>query len=548
VSSGGFSAWANTQRGFQWLVVICVLVFAGLAAMQSALKENKQDKPEVLPDRSVYNQKTPSGYGAWYQTLKQARVPVSTWRKDFKILLHDTQDPPLEEREAAKKMPLGFQPKTMVIIEPYPYSFNDNTFTKNEVAMILYWVYMGNTVILLDPFERKSMVNLLKHLALPQSVSANQNSKKSDTPPPGALTIRKSLSTLSALPDTQSLLWTNQIGAHLRRPPVITDYAHFPVNPALTMETFDWQEDPLKAALEEDLQEEEDSQETSEDTEDQKELTPEEIPEEEDEDAAEEDASLPSFKDFDLSTLMSVPYHPYVLVADQHEHPVVIGGMYGRGQLILGTVSGLASNDQLFRDGDQFQLMTNLVMSPGLPILINEYVHGKTDEDSVLLHLGKTPLGILYTQLIMLFCLVLWVSLNRWRPVLTQEKLTRENSSLRFLKSLSFLYQRTGATPVVLAPDFKKLSGLIEPHLPVSVLLKEMDYAQLQQLSGVVIGSHVLSESDVDLLHRVQVCLKNNRKLSAKETLVLSLAQSDLIRQLHRHQGESVQESLKQKI
>jgi hypothetical protein len=550
MSSGSLSGWAGTQRGFQWLVVICVLIFAGLAAMQSALKDDRQSKPEVLPDRSVFNQSKPSGYGAWYQTLKQAKVPVTLWRKDFKVLIHDTQDPPLEEREAAKKMPLGFQPKTMVIIEPYPYSFSENTFTKNEVAMILYWVYMGNTVILLDPFERKSMVNLLKHLSLPQtyshkveaSVGKESVGKKKDASikiesediKPITLAVRKPAFSMQIAPETRAFLWVNALDAYLKSPPVVSEYAHFPVSSSFIMKNIEWPDDPLKTLLEKDEAASKDSAKAA--SAEEKELEPAEI---EPEDFG-GDSSLPSFKDFDLSTLMEVPYHPFVLVEDTSHHPVVIGGTYGQGQLILGTVSGLASNDQLFREGDQFQLMTNLVTSPGLPVLINEYVHGNTDQDSVFLHLGKTPLGIIYTQLIMLFCLVLWVSLNRWRPVLTQEKPNRENSSFRFLKSLSYLYYRTGATPVVLAPDFKKIAGLIEPHLPASVLLKEMDYTQLQQLTGVVIGAHVLSERDVDLLHRVQVCLKNNRKLLPKETLSLSLAQSELIRQLQRHQGDPV--------
>lgn len=553
MSSGSLSAWVGTQRGFQWLVVICVLIFAGLAAMQSALKDGRQNKPEVLPDRSVFNQSKPSGYGAWYQTLKQAKVPVTIWRKDFKILLHDTQDPPLEERDTAKKLPLGFQPKTMVIIEPNPYSFDENTFTKNEVAMILYWVYMGNTVILLDPFERKSMVNLLKHLALPQpftrellpmeidkkkkEISEETSLQKKVPQLPVSLTIRQVPNGLEKSTAFQKLLWSKNLGSYMKSPAQVVEYSHFPENLGFAMSSVEIVEDPLRDSLENDTPQN-NGEEGEKDSVNKEPGNDESGNEEPDFSAA--DPSLPSFKDFDLSTLMDVPYHPFVLVEDQAHHPVVIGGTYGQGQLILGTVSGLASNDQLFRDGDQFQLMTNLVTSPGLPVLINEYVHGKRDEDSVFLHLGKTPLGIIYTQLIMLFCLVLWVSLNRWRPVLTQEKQIQENSSLRFLKSLSYLYYRTGATPVVLAPDFKKIAGLIEPHLPASVLLKEMDYTQFHQLTGVAIGAHVLSERDVDLLHRVQVCLKNSRKLSAKETLSLSLALSDLIRQLQRHQGEPV--------
>lgn len=134
-----------SNRRFYLTVLTLLLILIGGIFLTAVLKKEKAEQEELFPNHSIYNEK-PSGYQAWYQALTLAGVTTHVWRLPFTQL---------------KDLP---SPVTMVIIGPQSYNNYSPTFTRKDIVLLERWVRQGNTLIVLDTFQRKAPQSLLSIL------------------------------------------------------------------------------------------------------------------------------------------------------------------------------------------------------------------------------------------------------------------------------------------------------------------------------------------------------------------------------------------------
>lgn len=173
------------------------------------------------------------------------------------------------------------------------------------------------------------------------------------------------------------------------------------------------------------------------------------------------------------------------LLQDKDGHPVLISIPYLNGKLIVGTTPAMISNEQINDpEHDNYQFLTNLLLSENHPIYINEFVHGKGSENSILAYLNQnTPLGKVFTQLAFIFLLILWLSFTPWYPK-QHIKDQEESMALKvFIQSLGGILFRYNAGCLGLKAYLKKLEDdtqrIYQTPLSDTVKLKQIIQSRL---------------------------------------------------------------------
>ncbi|HEY9746270.1 MAG TPA: DUF4350 domain-containing protein [Oculatellaceae cyanobacterium] len=124
---------------------VCVLLLFVLSLISIWLKPQNLSPKEDFVNRSIYNS-APSGSRAWYLAIKKSGIPVSLWEESFQEL---------------KALP---GPATMLIIQPFAVISGRMVFDEAATQQLLTWVGQGNTLILLDDFQRPEAKAFIEHV------------------------------------------------------------------------------------------------------------------------------------------------------------------------------------------------------------------------------------------------------------------------------------------------------------------------------------------------------------------------------------------------
>jgi hypothetical protein len=137
-----------------------------------------------------------------------------------------------------------------------------------------------------------------------------------------------------------------------------------------------------------------------------------------------------------ISRFFSVlPAHPQlkILLQNSRQQPVLIDLPYGKGHLILGTVTDLAENVVLNQPNqDNFQFLSNLLLQQNNPVLINEFVHGYQEQRNALNYYLSIPavrLTLLQVGFLVLF--FLWSGFSNWKPPLPPDSENQSEANLK---------------------------------------------------------------------------------------------------------------------
>jgi hypothetical protein len=129
------------------LLPLFLLGLAGLTTINTFLGQAPKAQTEALTENSIYNN-GPSGYRAWFVTAQKAGIPIRVWENSFNEI---------------NTLPT---PATMLIVKPFTVSGSSVIFGKKEAARLMQWVAKGNTLILLDDFNRFGSNALARQLRL----------------------------------------------------------------------------------------------------------------------------------------------------------------------------------------------------------------------------------------------------------------------------------------------------------------------------------------------------------------------------------------------
>lgn len=108
----------------------------------------------------------------------------------------------------------------------------------------------------------------------------------------------------------------------------------------------------------------------------------------------------------------------------------------GAGKIIYAVTPFLAANAYQ-REPENFKFLTNLVTEPGLPLWVDEYLHGYKDpqvvqrenSDHWIAYLAKTPLALLAVQAIAILLVLIWEKNRRFGPPLPPAVPPQDSSS-----------------------------------------------------------------------------------------------------------------------
>lgn len=199
---------------------------------------------------------------------------------------------------------------------------------------------------------------------------------------------------------------------------------------------------------------------------------------------------------------------------------------HGQGSIYIGSIPDLAANGNLYKtDRDNFQLLTNLLLSIGKPILINEYVHGhQQSNDLFLFYYEQTPLGQIVIQLIFGFALLLWWSFTPWRP--RREVQVDEDSApipmQAFIQSLAGIYYKSDAASLLLQPYLQTIETSLRKRYRVSMNDQTALVSVLETLSmetDPTLRRRRVSDT-LALLARAQESSKNPKPQKSKSKLL----------------------------
>lgn len=209
-------------------------------------------------------------------------------------------------------------------------------------------------------------------------------------------------------------------------------------------------------------------------------------------------------------------------------HPVLVRIAYGKGTLILGTVSDMGDNSYLNgKPNDNYQFLANLLRREGKLIFVNEYVHAYEEAEDLLSYLGQnTPLGVIFVQLTLGFILLLWLSLTQWTPKPKGDNpaaaLAETNSLEAYVQSMARIYARTQASSLALGPQLNRLELLMRQRFRLTL----EDEARLKHLLGTSPGDYSSKddspESLVAALRQARLVVQGQGRLTHKELLRLS--------------------------
>lgn len=465
-----------SNRRFALILAVLILLLSGAIFLTTLVKSGQQGRDELMINRSVYNAK-PSGYKAWYQTLQNAGVQTRIWRTPFSSL---------------NKLPA---PATMVIIEPYTYNDMTVTFGPKDIKSLLAWVEEGNTLVLLDTFQRKNIRKLLVPLRIP---------------PPSAIPVNKAASwkTAKAYPLV--------IG---KAEPLLKSFITRNVE---TTMPYRLSVDPTPDFFLPNLQEPDSETTESQDGEGETENEPDAAAEAE---ATEEEPIIENGADAedpgdieDPALDLPRPTPRKVLLSDENGEPLLFKVRYGKGNVLIGTPTDLASNQYLFEtEVDNYQFLSNMLLLEGNPIVINEYIHGFSENPDILSYYSKTPLGKIFMQVFFLVIVLLWLSFYRWKPVRQTRQEEAAPAQTDFIQSIAGIYYRSQSSLLALAP----LIGSIETILRQRYRVELNEANRIQTLLQSLFGDYSNREDRMRHLQRAQEIIRQDQKIPHRDLLKL---------------------------
>lgn len=136
----------NKERTLFLITVIAAFIILIIAASISVIISKEKEEMELKLNRSIYNLK-PSGYAAWYKIATQSNINLKPWKSSFRTL---------------KK--IKDEKSTMLIISPELIAGREYVFTTKDIEELLNWVRIGNTLIFVDDFNRRSSQMFLSAL------------------------------------------------------------------------------------------------------------------------------------------------------------------------------------------------------------------------------------------------------------------------------------------------------------------------------------------------------------------------------------------------
>ncbi len=219
------------------------------------------------------------------------------------------------------------------------------------------------------------------------------------------------------------------------------------------------------------------------------------------------------------------------LLVDDAGQVAMVEVPYGKGTLILGTMTDLASNAFLMdRELDNYQMLTNLLVSQGHVVRINEYVHGLMDAPDVFSYYYRnTPMGHVFNQVIFTFALVLWLGFRPWRPQSPGESEKNPVGFQEFIQSMAGVYYRSQASVMALEPQLKEVTRLLS--LRHRMTLEEPE--RLKMLFETILGDNNkkdgnASQSDLSTpdgmlqaLQQAETLVQEQRQIPHKDLLRL---------------------------
>lgn len=151
------------------------------------------------------------------------------------------------------------------------------------------------------------------------------------------------------------------------------------------------------------------------------------------------------------------------LLADEAGRPVGMDAPFRQGRIILLTVPGLADNSRLQNtEIDNFQWLTNLVVSREQPVYVNEFVHGYSDiPDLFTYYYQRTPFGRMAVQLLVALLFVFWLSFAPWRPRQNAPEERQVVDLTRFTASLAGIFYRRRAAAQAISPYLTRIDQLL---------------------------------------------------------------------------------------
>ena len=437
-----------SNRRFYLTVFLLLLVLSGGIFFTSLLKKEKAEQEELFPNHSIYNPK-PSGYQAWHQALTLAGVTTHVWRLPFTQL---------------KDLP---SPVTMVLIGPQSYSDYSQTFSKKDILLLERWIRQGNTLIVLDTFQRKPPQSLLASLGLAPPTQRQPPIPKRLKGPSEEPTY------LLTLKDSHPLL-----KGYLSKPLESHTLSR------LDLERTTHREDPLKEEKE-----------------------------------SEDDKTDASPAAHSVVKLQQKPLTPaQLLVSDEENDPVFVQFPYGQGHVILGTAPDMGSNAYLFNTHtDNYQFLTNLLVMAAHPVYINEFVHGYGEHPDILKYYSQTPLGKVFVQVLFVFLFLLWLSYMRWKPAIPPGEQDAASPPEDFTRSLATIYYLSQASAVVLSP----MINAIETTLRRRYRLELNETQRIQTLFQTLFADYSSKASPMASLQKAITLVEQDAKLPHRELLRL---------------------------
>ena len=420
------------NRHFAIFLSVLILALAGLSIFSSWLAPQTPEKNayEQSPDRSIFNAK-PSGYQYWYQTIqllhnsKKLPLPIHVWRDNFTMLA---------------KLPGN---NTMLLVEPsYAPMANglngqeSKPFSTREITQLMDWVEQGNTLIYLDQPGRPHARVILDRLGL---------NKTKQKPPakPKPITLQKAAP--KPLSDLEKSLLPIEDQEKIKQQELQQEKQGLPKG--VTIET--WEEQPVLFSPN----------------------SPEPLHR-----YLKHSAFVKPTEAWGMALAQfsqNLDNETDVLLKTS-QTPILMKISHGDGEVWLGTMPELAQNAYLKqKNWDNYQLFTNIILSTGKPIYINEFIHGNESSDNSLFgyYYQKTPLGRMGIQLCIVFLFLLWWSFSNWQPKRHVVLEADEPISLQaFVNSLSGLYQKAEAAPLVLKPYWVLVSKLLEKRCRINIL------------------------------------------------------------------------------
>lgn len=119
---------------------------------------------------------------------------------------------------------------------------------------------------------------------------------------------------------------------------------------------------------------------------------------------------------------------------------------HGKGRVLLGVVPALGANKHLSdkENWPNLQFMINLLSTADGDILFDEVCHGYSQAGNVFVYLGRSPAGMMFLQLLIIFAVAILSTVQRFGAVKSIHT-RRRLSSLEFINGMANTFRRARA-------------------------------------------------------------------------------------------------------